>query len=411
MGTRAAKPATSLALVYRIADWLMRQALEETDIEAVVVGCCERLRAAGVPISRGYFAFTILHPLHQAIGITWQRGQGTTTQGYPHVPGGISDSYRASPHYHMMQHDIDHLRAPLHLQTEELQFPVLTELRNDGYTDYFAFVVGFGDGKRSDRPEGFGMLGSWATDELTGFSDEEIEALLRVEQRLAVACKLAVKQRLMRNVAETYLGKDATSHVLDGQIQRGDGQSIEAAIWYSDMRGSSAMADTMPRQEFIETLNAYFDVTGGAVHDAGGEILSFIGDALLAIFPTDGTKRDATTTCKRAYAAAEDARNRLAILNKARKKDTLVPIEFGTALHLGEVMYGNVGVPERLTFSVFGAAINEVARLETLTKKLKMPILASEAFSTACRHKSRDMGRHHLRGIGRDMTVFAPGRT
>ncbi len=411
MSAPSSKPAPSRAMISGIADWLMRQALEETDIETVVVGCCERLRAAGVPIVRGYFAFTMLHPLHRAIGITWQRGQGTTTQGYPHIPGGISETYARSPHFHMMQHDLDHLRAPLHPQVGTLQFPILDDLRAEGCTDYFAFVVGFGGGERADRPEGFGMIGSWATEETSGFTDEEIDALLRIEERLAVACKLAVKRRLMRNVTETYLGTGATTHVLDGQIQRGDGQSIEAAIWYSDMRDSSVLADRVPRQTYIDTLNAYFDVTGGAVHDAGGEILSFIGDALLAIFPTDGTKRGAAQATKRAYAAALDARSRLRTLNAGRTSRKQDIIAYGTALHLGEVMYGNVGIPERLTFSVFGSAINEVARLEGLTKKLKSPVLISQAFNTVCRHKNRELGCHRLPGIGRDMCVFAPNDT
>jgi len=408
MATPVGKPPVSLAMVTGIADWLMRQALEETDIETVVVGCCERLRAAGVPLVRCYFAFTMLHPLHRAIGITWQRGEGTTTQGYPHIPGGVSETYARSPHYHMMQHDIDHLRASLHPQIKKLQFPILDDLRDEGCTDYFAFVVGFGGGERADRPEGFGMIGSWSTDEPQGFTESEIDALLRIEERLAVACKLAVKRRLMRNVAETYLGKGPTEQVLDGQIRRGDGQSIKAAIWYSDMRNSSALADRLPRQTYIDTLNTYFDITGGAVHDAGGEILSFIGDALLAIFPTDGTKRGATQASRNAYAAANDARTRLALKNAERQADGLVTIEYGTALHLGEVMYGNVAVPERLTFSVFGSAINEVARLESLTKKLKVPVLISETFSKACRHKNRDLGCHRLDGIDRDMCVFAP---
>lgn len=308
----------------------------------------------------------------------------------------------------MMQHDLEHLRAPLHSQIETLQFPILEELREDGCTDYLAFVVGFGMGQGVNHPEGFGMIGSWATEEPSGFTDGEIEALLRIEERLAVACKLAVKRRLMRNVTETYLGKGASQHVLDGQIRRGDGQSIEAAIWYSDMRGSSVLGDRLPRQAYIDTLNAYFDVTGGAVQDAGGEILSFIGDALLAIFPTDGSKRSASLACKSAHSAALDARHRLASLNTERAACSREPFEFGTALHLGEVMYGNVGVAERLTFSVFGSAINEVARLESLTKKLDTPVLMSEAFSKACRHKKRELGCHSLEGIGRDMCVFAP---
>lgn len=396
-------------MIANVGAWLMRQALEGTDIENVIVGCCARLRAAGIPIARGHFAFTVLHPLHRAIGVTWQRGEGTTVQGYPHLPGGVvSDAFTNSPFYHLLENYLDHLRAPISPVAGANQFPILDELAADGFTDYLAFIVGFGEKSKTTHPEGFGMTGSWATDDPSGFNDAEISALLQIEEQLAVACKLAVKQRLMRNVTETYLGRDASAHVLDGQIKRGDGQQLRAAIWYSDMRRSSTLADQLPRQEFIETLNSYFDVTGGAVHAEGGDILSFIGDGLLAIFPTDGTARSARSACRKAYRAAAAARLRLDEVNAERAADKRPIIDYGTALHLGEVMYGNVGVAERLTFSVFGGAINEVARLETLTKKLGMPILMSEAFADAARWDATKLGAYPLRGIGREMEVYAP---
>lgn len=392
----------SRTLISHVADWLMTQALGENDLEKIVMGCCERLRAAGLPLVRGHFAFTILHPLNSAIGVTWTRGDGTTVQGYPHVPGGTSDMFKKSPHFYMIERNLDYMRARICDKTGQYDFPILEDLKKEGVTEYLAFVVGFIPDRRS------GMLGSWATDAADGFSDDAIDALLRIQDRLAVACKMAMKTRLMGNVAFTYLGPNAGARVLDGQIKRGDGQAIEAAIWYSDLRGSTAMADNLPAQDYIDNLNTYFDATGGAVRDEGGEILSFIGDGLLAIFPKSDDEAELVGAGRRALAASFDAHTRIKEANEARGPLAKDPLKFGIALHMGEVMYGNVGVPERLTFSVFGAAVNEVVRLEQLTKELSEPILISDQFVGSIGDGCRLVGEHGLRGVGRRMVVHAP---
>jgi len=385
-----------------VADWLMAQALGETAIETVVMGCCERLRAAGIPLVRGHFAFNVLHPLHSAIGVTWTRGDGITLRGFPHVPGGASEVFRKGPHYYMMERNLDYLRARICDKTGQYNFPILRDLEAEGVKDYVAFVVGFTEDRR------YGMIGSWATDASGGFSDDAIAALLRIQDRLAVACKMAMKTSLMSNVAFTYLGPDAGSRVLDGQIKRGDGQSIEAAIWYSDLRGSTMMADRLPAQAYIDNLNTYFDATGGAVREAGGEILSFIGDGLLAIFAKTDDEDDLLGAGRRAVSASFQALSCIDEANQERQRQHKEPLKFGIALHMGEVMYGNVGVPERLTFSVFGAAVNEVVRLEQLTKELDEPILVSEQFVGCIGKGCRLLGEHGLRGVGRRMLVHAP---
>ena len=393
---------TSATLINQVADWLMEQALGDTDLETVVMGCCERLQAAGIPLYRGHFAFTVLHPLYSAMGFTWTRGEGVAVQGYPHVPGEeTTDQFSKSPHKYMMERNLEYLRC--HLEVDGgLEFPIFKDLREEGATDYFALIEQFTPG--SDD----GMLGSWATDQKGGFSEEEIQALLRVQDRLAVACKMAVRSVLTTNVLQTYLGHNAGERVMRGQIHRGDGESIQAVIWYSDLRGSTAMADMLPRQDYISCLNAYFDATGGAVVDRGGEILSFIGDGLLAIFPIKHGAKGYAKACAAAVEATTDAYARLDDLNRirvARKKD---PLAFGVALHKGEVMFGNVGVPERLTFSVFGAAVNEAVRLEKLTSSLKEPILVSDKIATSVDLGWRPLGEYALRGVERDFPVFAP---
>ena len=196
--------------------------------------------------------------------------------------------------------------------------------------------------------------------------------------------------------------------MLDGQIKRGDGQFIDAAIWYSDLRGSTEMADQLSAQDYIEILNSYFDTTGGAVLDHDGEILNFIGDGLLAIFQRKEGEENLELAAKRAELAALDASVRLSKLNRQRKRKKLPQLRYGLALHVGTLVYGNVGVPERLTFSAFGAAVNEVVRMEALTKKLGEPLLVSDAFANCMGSGYRSLGAYELRGVGEAVGVLAP---
>jgi len=395
------RSSTSNTLVNQVADWLMAKALDDTDLEAVVMGCCERLHAAGIPIYRGHFAFTVLHPLYGAMGFTWNRGKGVTVKGYPHVPGSTTIQFTNSPHQYIIERELEFLRC--RLDTERgLEFPIFEDLRAEGATDYLAFVAPFTPGHHD------GMIGSWSTDTAGGFTDAEIEALMRIQDRLAVACKMAVRSVLTRNVLETYLGINAGNRVMKGQIHRGDGESIQAVIWYSDLRGSTTMADTLPRQDYIAALNAYFDAAGGAVVDKGGEILSFIGDGLLAIFPVKKGKAGYVDACRSAIEASSEALKRIREINQLRSDTGEDALKFGIALHKGEVMFGNVGVPERLTFSVFGAAVNEVVRLETLTTSLNEPVLVSDKIAGVLEHDWRPLGEHALRGVERDIPIYAP---
>ena len=399
------QPAVSRTLINQVADWLIERALRETDLESVILGCCERLHAAGLPVVRGFFGFSVLHPLYSATGITWQRGDGTKIADYPHTPGGQNPSYRRSPFYHMEQRGLELMRVCLDCTDRQYDFPILKELQEQGITDYIAFRVAFDDtGTR-------GMTSSWSTDHGAGFREEDIDALVRINRRLAVAAKVALRGKLMQNVAWTYLGREAGTHVLSGQIKRGDGQSIKAAIWFADIRASTVLADTVSSQEYIDTLNGFFEATGRAIEEEGGQILSFIGDGLLAIFPTDSSANSVGDACGRAHRAALDAEERIAAWNEARKKEGRHEIGYGISLHLGEVMFGNVGAAERLSFSAFGSAVNEVTRLDQLTKKLSEPLIASEAFVASIDADWRLLGPQNLRGIDRPMVVYAPERS
>ena len=390
------------SLIDEVANWLMTQALEETDFESMYEGCCERLLAAGVPLWRGHIAFSVLHPLYSGMGMTWLRHRGVEFETYEHVEGQHPDRFMVSPLYHMIKSRIPFLRRHLTGSEALLDFPVLSEFRDMGATDYLGFLIPFGGGELD------GMAGSWTTDRPSGFSDHDIQALLRLQQRLGVACKMRIKDQIARSVVTAYLGADAGLRVLSGQIRRGEGETIRAAIWYSDLRDSTQLADALSRDDYIQVLNDYFECAGGAVLAHGGDILNFIGDAVLAIFPIRKGQTTAKQACKQALAASRDAQRRLAATNVNRQGLGAKPLSFGLGLHVGEVRFGNIGVPERVAFSVIGPTVNEVARLEALTKKLGHPVLATESFARNVAVKWVRLGRHKLRGVGEPIEVCAP---
>ena len=395
---------SSSALVDQVIDWLMAQSLKTTDIETLFEGCCDRLYAAGMPLSRVHIAYRTLHPLISGIGLTWRRGEAINVQRFPHHDGPEPERWLMSPHYHMIQRRIPMMRRRLIGSEALLDFPVLEEFRDEGGSDYLAFLFTFSEGAND------GLISSWLTDREAGFSDAEVQSVIRVQQRFAVACKIVTRGEIARNVMTTYLGPDAGLRVLDGQIRRGDGEHIHAAVWFSDLRGSTAMAEKLAPQDYIATLNSFFDAVGGAVLAKHGEILGFIGDAVLAIFPIRKGQATAARACQRALAAAQLSARRIEILNTDRAVAGKDALAYGLGLHLGDVTFGNIGVDERLAFSVIGPTVNEVARLEALTKKVGRPVVASELFKNALANGVgwESLGDHKVAGVKRALKVFAP---
>jgi adenylate cyclase len=241
-----------------------------------------------------------------------------------------------------------------------------------------------------------------------GFSDNCLNILRRLFPRLAVAIKTIVRENNASTLTSTYLGSQAAERVLKGRIHRGNYDSITAAIWFSDMRDSTSAADQMDPQIFMNRLNRYFEGTAGAVLDHGGEVLRFIGDAVLAIFPVNGPG-GYERAGRMALSAAKDSVRRIGLLNADPPKDDPDPIEFGLGLHMGDVLFGNIGVPERLEFSVTGAAANEAARLQDLTKSLGCTIIVSDVFAAQVQvHANLEpMGSHRLRGVSEPQPVYA----
>ncbi|RWA76335.1 adenylate/guanylate cyclase domain-containing protein [Mesorhizobium sp. M1C.F.Ca.ET.193.01.1.1] len=398
----AAQAEISTILMDKVADWLNQSALAGHDLETLIKGFCERLAAAGLPLKRVHLSFSMLHPLYDALGFTWFRGEGIEVESFRSKPGVLSDRFATSPYYHLLSNKLDHLRRRLDTSMPS-EFPVFDDLRLMGVTDYMAFVLPF-SGNTSQ-----GMMGSWSTDSAAGFSDSMISALLRIQSHLAIATKMAVLTKLADNMMTTYLGGDAGRRVLDGQIKRGEGDTIRAALVMGDMRGSSKLAETSGREIYIDTLNQFFDAVAAPFNRKGGQIMSFIGDGFIAVYPCERHRSQSEIACQAALAAAHKATARMMDLNLHRKEKGLSDIKFGIGLHVGNVMFGNVGLTDRLTFSVFGSAVNEVQRLQTLTKKYPHSVLASKDFASYCGANSwLTLGNEELIGIKQKLTVLSP---
>ena len=274
-----------------IAAWLAGEALGNSEPAELFETLCRRLRATGVPIMRGNVSFNVLHPLYRAGALTWT-AEGVDVQLFDWTSE-ITEGYLSSPLHHVIKHKLPLLRRRLTGRAALLDFPVLPELRDRGGHDYLLLVVPFDEHPRDDVGERRGIICSWVCDRPAGFSDGEIRLLQRITSRLVVSLKGRLERAIAHNVASAYLGRHAGQAVLRGAIHRGDGEKLHAALWYSDLRHSSTLADHDTAEGFLRVLNRYFEMTAGAIHDHGGEVVSFIGDAVLGFFRVDGAPEGA----------------------------------------------------------------------------------------------------------------------
>lgn len=392
--------------VQETSDWLVEQTLVGTPPDRLLRGFCERLVDGGIGLVRGHIACGYLHPMFRAFSVSWSRDQGIVRDRFS-FQSSTKAAWLQSPLKAVMDSEEREIRCRI-MDGEGLnRFPVLKDFQERGFTDYVTMVRAYSDPSDSALQRMDGCISSWASDSPHGFSDCCLAVLRRLFPRLAVALKTLVREQTAQNIASAYLGPHAGERVLQGAIRRGDGETIEAAIWYSDMRGSTALADMMAPQDFLDRLNRYFEFTAGAVLDHGGEVLRFIGDAVLAIFPIHGPG-GAEKAARVAVSAARDATRRARLANANPPDSDPTPIEFGLGLHVGEVLYGNIGVPERLEFSVIGRAANETARLEDLTKRLDCPVIASDAFvNLAPGPHWTNLGSQMLRGVSEPQPIWS----
>jgi len=274
---------------------------------------------------------------------------------------------------------------------------LLDQLADAGATDYFAEIVRFGSTDDPSRGTGIGY--SFATDRLGGFDDDDLLLLKAVLPVVSLAMMTHAGHTIASGLLGAYLGEDAGRRVHAGAVERGSVESIRAVLWYADIRDSTATADTTPGPVVIELLDEVFEALTASLRPRGGEVLKFLGDGILAIFPFEDTTRE--QVCRQALDAAVEAMCAIDRLNVARCGTGKPTAAVDLALHLGEVLYGNVGAVDRLDFTVIGPAVNEAARIEALCEPLGRKVLVSAELAAVAGDNSRlvPVGQHKLRGV------------
>lgn len=389
--------------------WLVEQGLGDSGLADIVQGLGNNLVTRGIALHRIAVGGMLLHPVFGARDVIWDARTDHVKSEMATRDIIRSSEFQNSPFFNSLSKGLPSVRHRLD-GDEPLPFPILETLREEGVTDYLVFYHDYGRRDRSlweGLPQGLeGAVSSFSTRRLTGFSDSEVEYLQALNALLALIVKAKTTHELSMTLLDTYLGTYSGSHVLDGLVERGDGRRIDCVIWQCDLRGSSALAEVLSMEDYLETLDDYFDCTAGMVLEHGGEVLKFIGDAVLAIFPVDDDTRKASSMCRSALSTAREAIGRAERLNAKREKDGKPPLRFGISLHVGEVVYGNVGTDRRLDFTVIGSAVNEAARLEGLTKTLAVPIIASEKFADLTEESLVGLGAHKVPGVSEALEAY-----
>src|SRR5919106_759251 len=317
-----------------IVTWTVRVGLDELDQAELMAGYCERLVAAGVPIWRASIGANTLHPLIVAQGHRWLPDQGVHEEFFPRAstPEG-EEQWLRSPWRWLIESGERQMRRRLAVGEGTNEFPLLADLAAQGATDYWTRIVPFGN--RGRIAEGQGLATSWTTRDSAGFAAADLALIDATLPAFALAYKATMAVDTARTLVSTYLGRDAAERILRGEIDRGQVKTVRKALWFSDLTGFTRIADTLPREELLDLLNAYADCLVSVVHAHQGEVLKFMGDGILAVF--DGEQGEG---CARALDAAEAAREAIARLNKERSGRPVTG--FTLALHEGEVLYGNV---------------------------------------------------------------------
>jgi adenylate cyclase len=376
-----------------LGGWLARQAAADPALATLHPAFCQALLDRGLPVWRSTLGLETLHPEISGTQLIWLAGTLKETEaerrGILTRPDYVSSPTRI----------VDESGRPFRRRLDRpvKDLPLLEELRGRGATDYAMFPLPFID-------QSLTSVISFATLAPGGFADAQLAELEDAARLLSPYAERQVLRRIAIDLLDTYVGHSAGEKVFAGQVQRGDIESIYAAVWFCDLRGFTRFSDREPRETVIDTLNDWFDCMAEPIAEAGGEILKFMGDGLLAIFPLSKP-----TACGDLLRAIGEAQTALAQLNDQRLAAGRDALNYGIGVHVGEVMYGNIGSRNRLDFTVIGPAVNIASRLESLTKEVKRPVLFSQAFveMACCKSNLEYVGSYPLRGLGEPVTVFA----
>jgi len=394
--------------VLALREWIADSTMGGASESDLLQGVCESLCANGLALQRVTMGLDTLHPVLQGRVFTWRRGEGSARQSeYSRERSAETDAaWLKSPYGWLYENQETRLRRRIEGSNALDEFPILRDLAEAGATEYIAFRHALAGHAAIGTADG--VFSSWTTDRPGGFGEDDLAAVDSVVRALAVAVKGITTTRIAETLVETYLGRDAGRRVLMGAIDRGVAQKIRTVLWFSDLHGFTRISDTEAPELIVPLLNDYADALASAIHGAGGQVLKFIGDGILATFDLDAPD-GAAAACGRALDAAGDAFARVAALNRRREAERLPVAGLYVALHLGEVFYGNIGSVDRLDFTVVGPAVNEASRIAGMCGPLEQDILLSAAFagaSGAARSRLVSCGRYALRGIKTPQELF-----
>ncbi|WP_456619746.1 MULTISPECIES: adenylate/guanylate cyclase domain-containing protein [unclassified Bradyrhizobium] len=378
----------------RIINWLIDGARSSRGPAEMIADACEHLVAAGLPLWRFGVFIRTLHPEIFGRNFIWREGEEVEV-------GTVDFEILDTPEF---------ARSPLRIVFEEglevrgriddidtKRFPFLEDMRAEGVTDYIATPMRFLDGSIHAC--------SWTTRHSGGFSDDHIATIRSIVAPLARVSEIVTLRRTASMLLDTYVGNRAGERILAGQIRRGHNDTMQAAIWLSDLRGFTALSDRLPAETVVEILNHYFDCQVTAIRGHGGEVLKFMGDGLLAVFPIDEYVGDAAHVCTRVLEAARESRASVEAL-AFPVGGVIERFRFGVALHVGNILYGNIGGGNRLDFTCIGPAVNLAARLEKIAGRTGRTVVASEGFASVCHGGWRELGEFPIAGFSKAQRVY-----
>lgn len=381
-----------------VVQWLYSEAPHLRGTLDIVTEMAKRLRAGKVPVDRVTTGIWVVHPNVRAESSIWQSDRSPELRLHTAENKSL-DEYQKSP-----IRRVHELKQPVRVEIERKpgsadEFPITAELRDEGFTDYIALPMPFSDGSVK--------VASFATRAPGGFSASHVSVFESLIRPLALVCELKTLRRTAETVLDTYVGPRAGVKVLDGTTRRGEGEWIKAVVSFADIRGFTRLSNTLPADRIIVFLNKYFGAMTAAVEAHGGEVLKFIGDEVMAIFPYDAPD-EARDAAMCALLAARETLTRIEAINTGRTCMMTPDLSVGIALHAGDVFYGNVGSETRLDFTVVGPVVNLAARIAELAKDLERQLLVSDALADIMGCRSGLFGRYQVKGFDEPVAVYSP---
>ena len=407
---RALSAANLPEAIDEIKRWATEQGLRGATARDLFEGYCRRLEAHGFALMRAYVSTQTLHPQWTGYGYTWKREWQEVREQQFARGGPVSQEWLASPFYALIQRSQAGenkvwMRRRLELGPDQRDFPALVDFYNAGGTDYLC--LGFRFGESADPSHGTGVLYSFTTDHPGGFHSAEIELLHSTLPELSLAMKAHAGHDIASGLLRTYLGYDAGARVHSGAVERGTVNGLHSVLWYADLRGFTRISDVTSGAQIVEMLNETFEMLTASLRTRGGHVLKFIGDAMLATISFEEAAE--RVACNRGLEAAVESLEKVELRNLQRRAEGLPFAQVDIALHVGEVLYGNVGAADRLDFTVIGPAVNEVVRMEKLCDMLGRHLLFSSRFAEAaarCDGRLESLGQFKLRGVGEPKEIF-----